>query len=223
MGDPRLRTAVTGLAVAAAIWTTAFAPLPAQQPPQTTATPPPQRVPPPSQIPPPPPWTTQPAGASPVPQSPTMPPPNRPPDGLPAERRLQVTLTDVTPQSRIVFRHVNGATGEHFYPEQMGSGAAFLDYDGDGLLDIFLVQGGPLPGFKDQGPPGNLLYRNNGNGSFTDMTRQAGLTDTRYGFGVAVADYDNDGYPDLFVTNLMGDALYHNDGHGRFVDVTVQA
>ena len=121
------------------------------------------------------------------------------------------------------FVHVNGEGGDHYYPEQMGAGAAIFDYDRDGLLDLFFVQGGPMPGFKGADPSGNALYRNLGNGQFTDVTRQAGLVDTRFGFGVTAADYDNDGDQDLYVTNVAGNALYRNNGAGRFTDVTEKA
>lgn len=130
-----------------------------------------------------------------------------------------IRFTDVTSAARVDFRHSKGGNGSHFFPEQFVGGAAFLDYDGDGHLDIFFVQSGPLPGFD--GPPasGDALYRNNGNGTFTDVTAQAGLEARRYGLGVASADYDNDGDPDIFVSSLEGNTLLRNDA-GRFVDVT---
>jgi hypothetical protein len=137
--------------------------------------------------------------------------------------RAAIRFTDVTDVSGLTFRHVKGGSGSHYYPEQFGGGAAFLDYNGDGFLDVFFVQGAPLPGYTGPHPLGNVLYSNNGNGTFTDVTRQSGLTDRRYGLGASAADYDNDGDTDLFVTNLQGNALFRNDGRGRFTDVTLKA
>ena len=138
-------------------------------------------------------------------------------------RPSPIRLNNVTEASGLTFRHSRGASGRHYYPEQFGGAAAFLDYNRDGFLDLFFVQGAPLPGY--QGPPlsGNVLYRNHGDGMFTDVTIEVGLTDQRYGLGVAAADYDNDGHTDLFVTNLQGNALFKNDGHGHFTDVTSEA
>lgn len=147
------------------------------------------------------------------------------PLGLPAQATSPpaITFTDVTVASGVRFRYFNGGSGAHYYPEQFGGGAAFLDYNNDGWLDVFFVQGAPMPGYTGAHPAGNVLYRNNRDGTFTDVTEQAGLSDRRYGLGVAAADYDNDGDTDLFVTNLQGNALFRNDGHGRFTDVTVKA
>jgi len=135
----------------------------------------------------------------------------------------RVQFTDVTASSRLTFTHVSGASGRFYYIEEWGSGAAFLDYDGDGWLDIFLGQGGVLPGYTRSAPVGNRLFRNNHDGTFTDVTVDAGLVSGRYTLGAATADYDNDGHPDLFITTLQGNVLYHNDGHGHFVDVTAHA
>lgn len=140
-----------------------------------------------------------------------------------APNQRGIRFADVTDASRVRFTHVNGAGGEHFYPEQMGGGVAMFDYDGDGFRDLFFVQGGPMPGFKGTDPSGNALYRNLGDGTFADVTKQAGLVDTRFGMGVTAADYDNDGDQDVYVTNLGGNALYQNDGHGHFADVTEKA
>ena len=132
------------------------------------------------------------------------------------------------------FHHFGGITGEHFMPEIMGSGVALFDYDNDGALDIFLIQGTvldpgkqllfPLPtGWK----PGNRLFHNElmrtGRLKFTDVTEKAGLTSTEYGMGAATGDYDNDGLLDLFVTNFGRSILYHNNGDGTFTDVTPQS
>lgn len=138
-----------------------------------------------------------------------------------------VTFTDVTERAGIHFRHVNGAFGQKWMPETMGSGCAFLDYDGDGWLDILLINGDNWPGHPSASPhPTMALYHNNHNGTFTDVTHQVGLDVPMYGMGVAVGDYDNDGYADLFVTAVGRSRLFHNvpDGHGgrRFEDVTNQ-
>ena len=122
----------------------------------------------------------------------------------------------------IRFVHNNGAFGKKYLPETMGSGVAFIDYDNDGWQDIFLVNGMNWPGH-----PGRVttsaLYHNNRDGTFTDVTHKAGLAVPMYGMGVAVADYDNDGHDDLFVTAYGQNHLFHNNGNGTFTDVTKQA
>ena len=135
-----------------------------------------------------------------------------------------VQFTDVTQQSGISWRHVNGATDEKFLIETMGGGGAFLDYNQDGRLDIFLVQSG-CHKFSVKCTAGqNALYRQNPDGSFTDVAKQAGVADSgTYGMGVAVGDYDNDGYPDIYVTGFPHNVLYHNNGDGTFTDVTAKA
>jgi hypothetical protein len=133
-----------------------------------------------------------------------------------------IRLTDVTAQSGITFRHVN-RSGHYYYVEQVGGGAAFLDYDGDGWLDIFFVQGGALPGRHEPAPDTHSLFRNNGDGTFADVTAKVGLPPTPFGFGVATADYDNDGDPDLWVTTLGGSRLYRNERGQRFTDVSAKA
>jgi hypothetical protein len=134
---------------------------------------------------------------------------------------------DVTAQSGIQFQHYDSATPMHYIPETMGSGLAWLDYDGDGWPDLFCVQDGPLIPRPGDPQPTCKLYRNNGNGTFTDVTEAVGLAWSGYGMGCAVGDYDNDGYDDLVLTYLGGVVLYHNepDGKGgrRFVDVTARA
>ena len=136
-----------------------------------------------------------------------------------------VTFTDVTERAGIHFKHVNGAFGKKWMPETMGSGCAFLDYDGDGWLDILLVNGDFWPGHAPQGAAARMaLYRNNHDGTFTDVTAAAGLNVPLYGMGVAVGDYDNDGYDDLFITAVGRSRLFHNVSNGqggrKFVDVT---
>lgn len=148
--------------------------------------------------------------------SPLWPPP------LPPTEPQAVTFLDVTTQAGIAFRHFNGATGKKYMPEAMGSGVAVLDYDQDGWMDIFLVNGTSLEGPSPK-PVTPALYRNNGDGTFSDVTQKAGLGIQIYGMGAAVGDYDNDGFPDLYLTALGRNRLFRNKGDGTFVDVTAQA
>jgi enediyne biosynthesis protein E4 len=128
-------------------------------------------------------------------------------------------FTDVTSQAGIQFQHNSGAFGGKFLPETLGSGCAFLDYDGDGWQDILLINGADWPGHKKQRST-LRLYHNNGNGTFTDVTSHAGLDVELYGMGVAVGDYNNDGFPDILVTCVGQNRLFRNTGKGTFVDVT---
>jgi enediyne biosynthesis protein E4 len=128
-------------------------------------------------------------------------------------------LVDVAAHSGIHFRHNNGAYGAKFLPETLGSGCAFLDYDRDGWQDILLINGMDWPG-HGRAHTTMQLYRNNRNGTFTDVTRSAGLAVEVYGMGVAVGDYDNDGFPDILVTGVGQNHLFKNTGKGRFLDVT---
>jgi hypothetical protein len=145
-----------------------------------------------------------------------------------------VTFTDVTKQAGIQFRHVSGASAQKWLPETMGSGLAWIDYDGDGYPDLFLVNSREWtdaerasahlkPGKEKQPAPTCKLFHNNGNGTFTDVTEKAHLNVTMYGMGVCVGDYDNDGHPDLYVTGLGRNYLFHNNGDGTFTDVTEKA
>jgi hypothetical protein len=125
--------------------------------------------------------------------------------------------------SGIGWRHVAGLTPNMYMPESLGAGCAFLDYDNDGWMDIYLVNSGKCD-FYDPSPPlRNALYRNNGDGTFTDVTERSGAFGTAYGMGVAVGDYDGDGLPDLYVTQYPRNVLYHNNGDGTFTDVTEKA
>ncbi|MCZ6746065.1 MAG: CRTAC1 family protein [Acidobacteria bacterium] len=123
----------------------------------------------------------------------------------------------------VTFRHETGAAGELVMQETMGSGLSLLDYDGDGDLDIYFMNSSPMPGWKGEGKPANVLYANNGDGSFTDVTAKAGVGDTGYGQGSTVGDYDNDGDPDLYVMNHGPNILYRNNNDGTFTDVTAEA
>jgi hypothetical protein len=129
-----------------------------------------------------------------------------------------VHYVDITRQAGINFVHYTGAFGKKYLPETMGAGCAFIDYDNDGNPDILLINGADFPGHKVRRTT-LKLYRNNGNGTFTDVTAKAGLDVEMYGMGVAVGDYDNDGWDDIYVTGLGEARLFHNE-HGHFRDVT---
>ncbi|MGC1644623.1 MAG: CRTAC1 family protein [Candidatus Sulfotelmatobacter sp.] len=128
-------------------------------------------------------------------------------------------FTDVTGPAGIQFQHNSGAFGGKFLPETLGSGCAFLDYDRDGWQDILLINGTDWPGHKKRRTT-LRLYHNNGNGSFTDVTTRAGLDVEMYGMGVAVGDYNNDGFPDILITCVGQNRLFRNTGKGTFIDVT---
>jgi hypothetical protein len=128
-------------------------------------------------------------------------------------------LVDVTSQSGIHFQHNSGAYGGKLLPETLGSGCAFLDYDADGWQDVLLVNAMDWPGHKRQRST-LRLYRNNRNGTFADVTKSAGLDIEMYGMGVAVGDYNNDGFPDILITCVGQNRLFRNTGKGKFVDAT---
>jgi hypothetical protein len=134
-----------------------------------------------------------------------------------------IVLHDVTRQTGITFRHTDGSSGQRYIVETVTAGLALFDYDGDGDVDIYFLNGAPLKGTKVDVPPRNALYRNDGGWKFTDVTDQAGVGDTGFGLGVAVGDYDNDGDPDVYVNNFGPNVLYRNNGDGTFTDVTKQA
>jgi len=140
------------------------------------------------------------------------------PDSMPPA----LTFTDITSTAGIDFSHVNGAYGERLMPETIGSGAAFLDYDNDGDQDLFLVNFRNWPDHPGDSTPHQALYRNDGSGQFEDVTAQAGLAFEAYGMGVAIGDYDADGWVDLFVTTLTRNRLFRNE-RGQFREVTGQA
>jgi hypothetical protein len=128
-------------------------------------------------------------------------------------------FTDVTSAAGIQFHHNSGAFGEKYLPETLGPGCAFLDYDNDGWQDILLINGMDWPGHAKQHSTMHL-YRNNRNGTFTDVTRAAGLDLEMYGMGVAVGDFNNDGFPDIYVTCVGQSRLFQNTGKGHFLDIT---
>ncbi|HKF25369.1 MAG TPA: CRTAC1 family protein, partial [Candidatus Acidoferrum sp.] len=140
-------------------------------------------------------------------------------------------FSDITDRAGVKFRYLASHTGKKYLPETMGAGVALFDYDNDGRLDIFLLNGAPI---EDPTPKGaiprkagpeysNRLYHQKADGTFEDVTEKAGLSGTGYGMGVAVGDYDNDGFEDLYVTAYGGNRLYHNNGDGTFSDVTQKA
>jgi enediyne biosynthesis protein E4 len=126
-------------------------------------------------------------------------------------------------QSGIHWVHDNAMSPEHYLPETVGAGCAFLDFDNDGWMDVYLVNSGPCDFHKPRVPRANALYRNNGDGTFSDVTARAGVGGRTFGMGAAVGDYDNDGSPDLYVTAYGKTTLYRNNGNGTFTDATVEA
>ena len=133
----------------------------------------------------------------------------------------QARFVDIAQSAGVDFVHRSGATGARYLPETYGSGAAFLDFDGDGALDLYLVNAGRLPELSNAPEAANALFRNEGAGRFADVTGMADVGDRGYGMGAAVGDYDNDGWADLYVTNFGANALFHNRGEGCFADVAV--
>ena len=132
-----------------------------------------------------------------------------------------IAFRDATPETGIDFRHTDGHTGQYYIVEANASGMATFDFDRDGLMDIYFLNGTPLRGASPDDPPGgNALYRNLGGFRFADVTQAAGVGSAGYGQGVAVADYNNDGHQDLYVCNFGPKVLYRNNGDGTFADVT---
>ncbi len=142
------------------------------------------------------------------------------PGATPPSQRPPVVFENVTQQAGLDFVHTNGASAEKHMVETMGSGGLFFDYDNDGWLDIFLVDGGSLEDRQVAARARHRLFHNRGNGTFEDVTAGSGIRHSGYGMGACAADYDNDGNIDLYVTNAGSDVLYRNRGDGTFVDVT---
>jgi enediyne biosynthesis protein E4 len=140
------------------------------------------------------------------------------------DQPITVRYTDVRKAAGITFRQDSTQTDEKYYLETMGTGVGWLDYDQDGLMDLYFVQSAATDIYKPPSPLHSALYHNNGDGTFTEVTEKAGVGgEGHYGQGVAVGDYDNDGYPDLYVTGYGRAILYHNNGNGTFTDVTAKA
>ncbi|MGA8043606.1 MAG: CRTAC1 family protein [Terracidiphilus sp.] len=141
-----------------------------------------------------------------------------------ASAGIPVHFTDIRKQAGITFVQDSTGSAEKYYLETMGTGVAWLDYDQDGLMDLYFVQSGATDAYKPAKTLHSALYHNNGDGTFTDVTAKAGVGgEGHYGQGVAVGDFDNDGYPDLYVTGYGSAILYHNNGDGTLTDVTTKA
>ena len=139
--------------------------------------------------------------------------------GLPTMVLAEDLFVDVTEQTGLDFVHYNAATEEKYMVETMGSGAAFFNYDGDGFIDIYVLNGAPLPGSAETSAlPVNALYWNQGDGTFLEVATSAGVAHTGYGMGATAGDIDNDGDVDLYVTNFGPNVLYINNGDGTFTD-----
>ncbi|MHC4744740.1 MAG: CRTAC1 family protein [Planctomycetota bacterium] len=134
-----------------------------------------------------------------------------------------ILFNDVTKETGITFLHTDGSGGNFYVMETVTAGLALFDYDADGDIDIYFLNGSPLKGTASKTPPKNALYRNDGGWKFTDVTERSGLGDTGYGLGVAVGDYDGDGDGDVYLNNHGPNVLYRNNGDGTFADVTAKA
>lgn len=141
----------------------------------------------------------------------------------PSSASQAVVFEAIANQAGLRFQHINGATPEKYTPESMGAGGLFFDYNQDGWLDIFIVDSGSLVDEELAARAHSVLYENNGDGTFRDVTAEAGLKNPHYGMGACAADYDNDGYVDLYLTNFGPNILYRNNGDGTFANVTQAA
>jgi hypothetical protein len=140
-----------------------------------------------------------------------------------AQANSSVVLKDITRETGITFKHTDGGSGRRYIMETVSAGLALFDYDSDGDVDLYFLNGAPLKGTKVDQIPKNRLYRNEGGWTFTDVTESAGVGDPGYGLGVTIGDYDNDGDPDLYLNNYGPNVLYRNNGDGTFTDVTKKA
>ena len=140
-----------------------------------------------------------------------------------AQVEAGIIFSDVTNQTGIKFKHTDGSSGHFYIMETVSAGLALFDYDNDGDMDIYFLNGSALKGTRFKNKPTNALYRNDGGWRFTNVTRQAGVGDTGYGLGIAVADYDNDSDQDIYLNNYGPNVLYRNNGDGTFTDVTKSA
>src|SRR4051794_35919215 len=137
------------------------------------------------------------------------------------ETSAPLKFSDVAAASNIRFKHDNAATSQRYLIETMGSGAGWIGYDNDGYLDLYLVNSAETPAYKPISPLRSAMYHSNGDGTFTDVTEKAGVAaQGLFGMGVAVGDYDNDGFDDLFVAGYSRSILYRNNGNGTFADAT---
>ncbi|MCP3979742.1 MAG: CRTAC1 family protein [bacterium] len=140
-----------------------------------------------------------------------------------APAQKPIVFRDVTQQTGIAFRHTDGSSGKRYIVETVSAGLALFDFDGDGDVDIYFLNGAPLRGSRVDATPRNALYRNDGGFEFTDVTRRSGTGDTGFGLGVTVGDYNNDGHPDLYLSNYGPNVLYRNNGDGTFTDASAKA
>jgi len=152
-----------------------------------------------------------------------VPPGPQPAAPAPASAPCPIQLHELGEETGITFQHTDGSSGRRYIVEPMCAGLALFDYDGDGLIDVYFCNGAPLPGAKPEKPPRHALYRNLGGWKFKDVTEEAGIACTRYGLGVTIGDYDNDGHTDVFLDSFGPNVLYRNLGNGKFAEVTREA